>query len=83
MQASKRKNWPVRIIRQVDDSPSQRLSPAEGLGAMWQLTLDAWALKLAAEGEEAAERYNALSRLQRHIVRIVRPSDREKEANER
>jgi hypothetical protein len=51
-----------------------------GQGAMWQLTLDAWALKLAAEGEEAVERYNPQSRLQRHIVRIVRPSDGEKEA---
>ena len=39
-------------------------TPAERLGMMWQLTLDAWALK----GEPLVE-----PRLQRHIVRILRP----------
>jgi hypothetical protein len=39
-------------------------TPAERFGMMWQLTLDAWAFK----GEPLAE-----PRLQRHIVRILRP----------
>jgi hypothetical protein len=41
---------------------------------MWQLTLDAWVFKSAAEGGEEAERFNAQSRLQRHVVRVVRSS---------
>ena len=39
------------------------LSPAERLGMMWQLAIDAWAFK----GDPIAE-----SRLQRHVVRILR-----------
>lgn len=39
------------------------LSPAEGLAAMWQLAVDAWAFC----GEDVAQ-----SRFQRHVVRVVR-----------
>lgn len=40
-------------------------SPAERLGMMWQLALDAWAFKEG--GGQHAE-----SRLQRHVVRLRR-----------
>jgi hypothetical protein len=40
--------------------------------AMWQLALNAWAFKTAAEGGDTAERFDAQSRLQRHVVRVIR-----------
>jgi hypothetical protein len=40
------------------------LSPAERIGMMWQLALDAWAFK--------GETLHAESRLQRHVVRVHR-----------
>jgi hypothetical protein len=39
------------------------ISSEEGLGMMWQLTLDAWAFMKETHAE---------SRLQRHVVRLVR-----------
>jgi hypothetical protein len=42
---------------------------------MWQLTLDAWAFKLAAERKERGEESDAQSRLQRHVIRVLRSSD--------
>jgi hypothetical protein len=41
----------------------QSTTPAERLGMMWQLAVDAWAFK----GESVAEQ-----RLPRHIVRVLR-----------
>ena len=46
----------------VDDD-ALRASPAERLGMVWQITVDAWAFK----GENVAE-----SRLPRHTVRVLR-----------
>lgn len=43
---------------------ASRMSPAERIRMVWQLTLDAWAFK---EGDEPDE-----SRLQRHAVRLRR-----------
>jgi hypothetical protein len=40
------------------------LTPAERIGMMWQLALDAWAFK--------GDTQHAQSRLQRHVVRIHR-----------
>ena len=61
-----RDQMPVRI-RKVGEETMVRelraLSPAERLGMMWQLAIDAWAFK----GDPIAE-----SRLQRHVVRILR-----------
>jgi hypothetical protein len=60
---------PARILRirklhdQDSESDLQGTTPAERIGMMWQLTLDAWAFK----GEAIAE-----PRLSRHVVRIVR-----------
>ncbi len=39
------------------------ISSEDGLGMMWQLTLDAWAFMKETHAE---------SRLQRHVVRLVR-----------
>ena len=58
--------WTLRIRKlhdQDSESDLRETSPAERIGMMWQLTLDAWAFK----GEASAE-----SRLSRHVVRIVR-----------
>ncbi len=59
-----------RIIRvkKLSDDDSEDLKhtkPQERLAMMWQLTLDAWAFK----GETLAK-----PRLQRHIVRVLRPT---------
>jgi hypothetical protein len=67
-----RSNWAVRIVRMKDSEDDYRFKPAEGLAAMWQLALDAWALKFAASSR-IKEGFNAQSRLQRHVIRIVRP----------
>lgn len=45
------------------ESDLQTTTPAQRLGMMWQLALDAWAFT----GETVAE-----SRLPRHVVRVVR-----------
>jgi hypothetical protein len=51
------------LAEQDDDPDLENTTPAERLGMMWQLTLDAWAFA----GESLAE-----SRLPRHLVRIRR-----------
>ena len=57
---------PIRIRKLTDQGHEPDLwhtTPAERLGVMWQLALDAWAFK----GEPFAE-----PRLPRHVVRVVR-----------
>lgn len=61
-----RNQMSVRIGKVGEDTMARELralSPAERLGIMWQLTIDAWAFK----GDPIAE-----SRLQRHVVRLLR-----------
>lgn len=61
-----RQAYPVRkttLAQQGEDPDLRNTTPAERLGMMWQLTLDAWAFT----GEPVAE-----SRLPRHIVRVLR-----------
>lgn len=56
----------VRVRRpgeRAEDADLRATTPAERLGMMWQLALDAWAFK----GEPLAE-----PELPRHVVRIVR-----------
>ena len=58
------RNIQVRKTSLKEESDDlKNTTPAERLGMMWQLTLDAWAFK----GEPVAE-----PRLQRHIVRVFR-----------
>ena len=58
------RNIEVRKTSLKEESDDlKNTTPAERLGMMWQLTLDAWAFK----GEPVAE-----PRLQRHIVRVFR-----------
>jgi len=58
-----------RVVRvsPLHDQEAERdmheMTPAQCLGIMWQLALDAWAFK----GESLAE-----SRLPRHVVSVVR-----------
>jgi hypothetical protein len=51
------------LQEQGEDRDLEGTTAAERLGMMWQLTLDAWAFA----GNPVAE-----SRLQRHIVRVLR-----------
>ncbi len=56
----------IRVRRLTDRGPNRDLAnttASERMGMMWQLTLDAWAFM----GEDHAE-----SRLQRHVVRLIR-----------
>ena len=56
----------LRITRLSDQGRERDLhgtTPAERVGMLWQLTLDAWAFK----GEPVAE-----PRLPRHVVRVIR-----------
>lgn len=54
----------IRKLADQEHEPDLRhTTPAERLGMMWQLALDAWAFK----GEPLAE-----PRLPRHVVRVVR-----------
>ena len=58
------RNIQVRKTSLKEESDElKNTTPAERLGMMWQLTLDAWAFK----GEPVAE-----PRLRRHIVRVFR-----------
>ncbi len=54
-------------VRRLDEQGTEpdllKATPAERLAMMWQLTLDAWAFT----GDERAQ-----SRLQRHIVNVLR-----------
>jgi hypothetical protein len=63
----KKKSRQIRI-KHLSDNDSDDLintKPQDRWAMMWQLTLDAWAFR----GEPIAE-----PRLQRHIVRILRPT---------
>ena len=51
------------LAEQDDDLDLENTTPAERIGMMWQLALDAWAFT----GEPIAE-----PRLSRHIVRVRR-----------
>jgi hypothetical protein len=56
----------IRVRRLTDRGPDRDLAnttASERMGMMWQLALDAWAFM----GEDHAE-----SRLQRHVVRLIR-----------
>ena len=54
----------IRKLHDQESEPDLReTTPAERLGMMWQLALDAWAFK----GEAVAE-----PGLPRHVVRVVR-----------
>jgi len=56
----------IRILPLTDHATDRDLpttTPAERLAMMWQLTLDAWAFTGASDAQ---------SRLQRHVVRLVR-----------
>jgi hypothetical protein len=60
----KNKTQSVRIIglhEQTNDSDLRDTTPAERIGMMWQVALDAWAFK----GEPVAD-----TRLPRHVVRV-------------
>ena len=67
-EATQRAHWLVRVSKLTDEMEPLPISPAEGLAMMWPLALDAWAIKMAAEGRQD----DAQSRLQRHVVRLVR-----------
>jgi hypothetical protein len=57
---------PVRIRglhERTEDNDFEGMTPAERVGMMWQLTLDAWAFQGSGDAE---------SRLPRHIVRVQR-----------
>jgi hypothetical protein len=61
-----KRNWPIHVAPLHQDGPERDwagTTAAERVAAMWQLTLDAWAMK----GEPVVE-----PRLQRHVVRIQR-----------
>lgn len=61
-----RRAYPTRVIRPGDRLPPDDLSattPEDRIEMMWALAVDAWAFM----GEPIDE-----SRLQRHVVRIVR-----------
>ena len=54
----------VHHLHDPDDQPEiAAMTPAERIGLMWQLAVDAWAFK----GEPVGE-----SRLPRHLVRVIR-----------
>jgi hypothetical protein len=60
-----REHWPVRKLRLQDEGASEerpQFTPEENWDMMWQLALDAWALR----GETVEPR------LPRHVVRIKR-----------
>ncbi len=61
-----RRNVTVRVTRLRDqgkESDLEGTTPAERIGMMWQLALDAWAFMGGADAE---------SRLPRHVVRVIR-----------
>ncbi len=61
-----RSHWPVRTIPRAlegDESAQRRMTPAERIAMVWQLTLQAWAFKEGLTDEP---------RLRRDIVRVVR-----------
>jgi hypothetical protein len=67
-----RSNWVVRVVR-MEDVPEEdhRYTAVEGLLAMWPLAIQAWSIKYAADG--LGEKIDVQSKLQRHVVRIIRP----------
>jgi hypothetical protein len=60
-----RKKIPVkkRSLHDPEENELKDKSPAELIGMMWQLTLDAWSFK---------EKLDAEPRLQRHVVVLKR-----------
>ncbi|HKX45822.1 MAG TPA: hypothetical protein VJP77_03915 [Planctomycetota bacterium] len=65
-----RSDWPIRIRRLRDPEPDDlaHLTAEERLALVWQLTLQDWALRLAARGETL----DAEPPFHRHVVRVVR-----------
>jgi hypothetical protein len=64
-----RSEYPVRKIRLEDegkDEDVKALTPAERVGMVWELTLQAWAFKEGRLDEDEP-------RLRRDVVRILRP----------
>lgn len=61
-----RRDTPVRVSTLAEQGAEldiEGTTPAQRLGMMWQLALDAWAFK----GEAVAQ-----PRLPRHLVRVIR-----------
>jgi hypothetical protein len=60
-----RKDYPERVTKLGDDSDPYlaQTTPEERIEMMWPLAVQAWAFK----GEDVSE-----SRLQRHVVRVIR-----------
>jgi len=61
------RNTTVRVTRLADQGKEPDLETTtaeERIGMMWQLTLDTWAFM----GKPVAE-----PRLQRHVIRVIRP----------
>ena len=54
-----------KLTEQKDENDLAHTTAADRLAMMWTLTLNAWAFK----GEPLAE-----PRLQRHVVRVLRPA---------
>lgn len=61
-----RSDFKVKLSKLKDESDSQfkDFTPAELMSMVWPLTLEAWSL---------TENFNAESRLQRHITKLIRP----------
>ena len=61
-----RNQWVTKMVHLSDSEKnpeSEAVAAEESLGMMWQLALDAWAFMKETHAE---------SRLQRHVVRLVR-----------
>jgi len=59
-----------RVGEGTDDEAYLTLTPAERIGLIWPLTVDAWTLSAAARGET----FDAQSRLQRDHISVQRSS---------
>ncbi len=63
----KKRNCTLRVLQRGEPEGTdwKRLTPAERLGMVWPLTVEAWTW--ACRGD-----FDAESRLPRHIVRVIR-----------
>jgi hypothetical protein len=59
-----RSQWPFRKLKRTEQGlPDRMADPDAAIDCMWQLAVDAWAMR----GEDVRE-----FRLPRHVVRIIR-----------
>ncbi len=59
-----RSSWPTKLLRAGEpEEPATADTPEARIEMMWQLALDAWAMK----GEPVTD-----ERMPRHIVRVIR-----------